>query len=225
VSFGGVAAAEVRVNSDTSITAGTPAHAPGTVDVTVTAPGGTSPAVTADHFTFAAAPTVTGINPQSGPTAGGTSVTISGSGFTGASAVSFDGTAATSFSVVSDTQIAATAPAHAAGTVDVTVTTPGGSSAPVSADHFTYVGAPVVTGVSPNSGPTTGGTFVTITGSGFTGTSAVSFGGTAAGPFSVFSDTQIVATSPAHAAGTVDITVTTPVGTSATSSADRFTFT
>jgi hypothetical protein len=83
-------------------------------------------------------PMVTGLNPASGSTAGGDSVAISGSGFTGASAVNF-GAAAATFSADSDTQITATSPAVAdAGAVDVTVTTPAGTSPTSTADQFTY---------------------------------------------------------------------------------------
>jgi len=85
--------------------------------------------------------------------------------------------------------------------------------------------APVVTGVSPTSGPTSGGTTLTISGSLFTGATAVKFGTLAAASFTVNSDSSITAVSPAEPAGTVDITVTTANGTSATSAADQFTFT
>src|SRR5207302_184174 len=108
-----------------------------TVDVTVTTVGGTSATSPADQFTYVAAPTVSGISPASGSLAGGTSVTITGSGFAGATAVSFGNVPATSFTVVSDTQISATAPAQGAGAVDVTVTTVGGTSATTTADEFT----------------------------------------------------------------------------------------
>ncbi|CEJ07855.1 Cell wall-binding protein, partial [Acididesulfobacillus acetoxydans] len=170
-------------------------------------------------------PVVTGVSPTSGSTVGGTTMTITGSGFTGATGVSFGGTAATSFTVNSDTSITAISPAHATGTVDVTVTTAlGGTSAAVAADRFIYVQVPSITGVSPSVGPAAGGTVVTITGSSFTGTTGVSFGGTAAASFTVNSDASITAVSPAHADGTVDVTVTTPGGTSAAVSADRFTY-
>jgi hypothetical protein len=152
-------------------------------------------------------------------------VTITGTNLTGASAVKFGAANAASFTVDNATQITATSPAHAAGTVDVTVTTAGGTSATGANDQFTFVAAPTVTNVSPNSGSDAGGTSVTITGTGFTNASAVNFGATLATTFNVDSDTQITAGSPAHAAGTVDVTVTTAGGTSATSANDQFTFT
>jgi hypothetical protein len=84
---------------------------------------------------------------------------------------------------------------------------------------------PTVNGLLPNTGPTTKGTAVVITGEGFTGATAVSFGGTAATSFQVLSDAEIVAVAPAAlAAGPVDVTVTTSAGTSATTSADLFTY-
>ncbi|MDR3508443.1 MAG: putative Ig domain-containing protein [Caulobacteraceae bacterium] len=152
-------------------------------------------------------------------------MTITGASFTGATAVDFGGTPATGFTVNSDTQITATAPAGAAGTVDVTVTTASGTSPTGASDHYTYVAAPTVTGVSPNSGGAAGGTSVTITGTDFTGATAVKFGATNATGFTVNSATQITATAPAGSAGTVDVTVVTTGGTSATGASDHFTYT
>jgi IPT/TIG domain-containing protein len=170
------------------------------------------------------APSVTGVSPGTGPTAGGTSVSITGTGFTGATAVSFGSTKA-SFTVSSDTLITATSPAECAGTVDVTVTNAGGTSTTSSADNFKYVApTPVVKSISPTSGSTKGGTQVTITGTGFTCATSVSFGTVAASSFTVTSDTQISAVSPAESPGTADVTVTTAGGTSANSSADQFTY-
>src|SRR5450631_3805837 len=118
---------------------------------------------------------VTGINPISGPSAGGTSVTINGANLSSASAVKFGATPGiiTADSAIS---ITATSPAESAGTVDVTVTTPGGASATSSADKFTYVAAPTVTGVIPTRGPTAGGTSVTVSGTNLSGTTSVNFG-------------------------------------------------
>ena len=89
-------------------------------------------------------------------------------------------------------------------------------------DFVPMASAPVVTSISPTSGPLGGGTSVTITGTGFTDATAVNFGGTAAASFTINSYTSITAVSPAESAGTVDITVTSADGTSATSSADQF---
>ena len=86
-----------------------------------------------------AAPTVTGVSPPSGPVAGGGIVTVTGTGFTGASAVNFGTVAATGLAVASDTSLTVTVPPAAApGQVDVTVTTPRGTSAVTTADQFTY---------------------------------------------------------------------------------------
>ena len=148
-------------------------------------------------------PNVTGFSPTSGPV--GTTVTINGTDFDGATDVSFNGTAA-GFTVDSSTQITATVPAGATdGTISVT--TPEGPS--TSLGSFDVIPAPSVTGFSPTSGPV--GTTVTINGSDFGGATGVSFNGTAAG-FTVDSSTQITATVPAGATdGT--ISVTTPGGT------------
>ena len=83
---------------------------------------------------------------------------------------------------------------------------------------------PAVVGVSPATGPTAGGTMVTIAGCGFTGATAVNFGTTAAASFTVNSDGLITATTPAASKGVVDVTVTSPVATSVTVAADRFQF-
>ena len=220
VDFGGTTASFI-VTSNTSIKATSPAEAVGTVDVTVTTPDGTSATGPADKFTFTP-PTVSAVRPATGPAEGGTTVTITGSGFTGATAVDFGATAA-SFIVASNTSIKAKSPAEAVGTVDVTVTTPDGTSAIGPDDKFTFT-PPIVSAMRPDTGPAAGGTTVTITGSGFTGATAVDFGATAAS-FIVTSNTSIKARSPAEAVGTVDVTVTTPDGTSATGAADKFTFT
>lgn len=172
-----------------------------------------------------AAPVVTSINPTVGPTAGGTLVTISGSGFTGVLGVTFGGTASLSVGFVDDSTLTALSPAQAAGTVDVLVTTPLGTSATSPADQFTYVPPPVVTGLNPATSYVYGGTSVTITGTNFTGATAVTFGITAATSFTVTNATTIVAVTPVESAGVVDVTITTPVGgTSATVLADRFSF-
>ncbi len=167
-------------------------------------------------------PAVTSVSPNTGPSNGGTIVTISGVNLTGATAVKFGTTAATSFTVDSATMITATAPAGT-GTVDVAVTTPLGTSASHASDQYTYATPPTVTKLSPKSGPAAGGTSVTITGTGFAGATKVSFGATSAVHFTVNSPFSITAISPSAAtAGTVDVTVSNGGGASATSSKDKF---
>ena len=97
------------------------------------------------------------------------------------------------------------------------------TAATVSITVVQTVSAPTVTSVSPTSGLAGGGTSVIITGTSFTGATAVEFGSTAATTFTVNSATQITATDTAGS-GTVDVTVATSAGTSATSSADHFTY-
>jgi hypothetical protein len=166
---------------------------------------------------------VTSVTKSSGPGAGGQKVKILGSDFTQASSVMFGSVPAASFTVnKTGTKITAYTPVEAAGTVDVIVTTPQGPSLPSTGDRFTFLG-PVVTGLSNGSGLTTGGTKVVIKGSDFQGATAVEFGSVSAGGFTVNkAGNKITVYSPAQSAGQVDVTVTTPGGTSPTSSADLF---
>jgi hypothetical protein len=224
VEFGGVAATGFTVESRTEIQATAPAHAAATVHVTVTNLVDTSSPSSADEFIYRDKPAVTKVEPDAGPLAGGTEVTITGTEFTHATAVEFGGVAATGFTVESATKIKATAPAQGPGAVDVIVTNVAGSSAAVPADEFTYLVEPTVTGVSPGEGPTAGRTEVTITGTELASTQTVEFGGREAGEIVSRSATEVVVKAPEHAAGTVDITATTPGGTSATSGADHYNF-
>jgi IPT/TIG domain len=167
--------------------------------------------------------TVNAVSPNSGPEAGGTTVTVTGRGFTDAVAVDFGGISASSMTVVSDTKVTAKSPSGA-GTVNVTVVTTSGASSTNQADKFTYIGAPpTVTSVSPASGPQSGGTFVTIIGTGFADTEGVNFGGVAASAVTIVSNNKITAFSPAGS-GTVNVRVVTTNGTSRVTSADQFTY-
>jgi LmbE family N-acetylglucosaminyl deacetylase len=169
---------------------------------------------------WAAVPTVTSVTPNAGSTAGGTAVSIVGTGFTGATAVKFGGSNAANYRVVSATQITATTPAHVAGSVAVAVTTSGGTgSLPTG---YTYVTPPTVSSVSPASGTPAGGMTVTISGANLTGASKVTFGGTNATNYAVVSATRITATTPAHAAGSVTVAVTTSGGTGSRSNAYQY---
>jgi hypothetical protein len=154
---------------------------------------------------------VTAIAATSGGTGGGTPVTITGTNFRSPATVAFGdlvrGVAATGVTVASPTRITAVTPAHAAGVTNVVVMNPDQQTG-VLANGFTFVAGPSISGINPNAGTTAGGTGVTITGAGFTAPATVTFGGTAATGVTVASSTTIQATTPAHAAGAVDVVVT-----------------
>ncbi|TQF07977.1 cell surface protein [Kitasatospora acidiphila] len=177
----------------------------GTVPVTVVTPGGTSNQAL---FQYVTPPTVTGIDPISGPTAGGTSMTISGIGLQTAASVTY-GASTVRPTVVSDTQLTVTAPpGTAAGSVPVGVTTAGGTARTLT---YTYLDAPSVTALSPGSGPVTGGTSITLTGTGLTTTDQVTLGGVPAA-FEVISDTTLALQAPPGTAGAATLTVITSAG-------------
>jgi hypothetical protein len=203
------------------------------VDVTVTNPAGTSSISPADEFTYANPAVVNEVSPDFGPVAGGGTVTLSGAGFTGATSVLFGSTPATSFTVVSDSEITAVVPAGTNGVVHIQVQTLFFTTPAITPDEYTYVGAPpTVTSLLKNSGSVVGGTFVQITGSGFTGVTAVDFGSIPAASYTVESPTLInaiapttvAASAPRGTAGTVDVTVTNIAGVSSSSADDQYTY-
>lgn len=159
------------------------------------------------------APVVTSVTPAQGAPAGGTSVTITGSGFIGATQVKF-GPNGTNFILVSDNLITAKTPGGT-GTVPVTVTAPTGTS--TQSVLFTYTtplpSAPTLSSLSPASGPTSGGNTVTLIGTNLTDATSVKFG---SNPATILTNTatQITAIAPAGPPSSVSVTVTTAGGTS-----------
>jgi IPT/TIG domain-containing protein len=169
-------------------------------------------------------PAVTKVAPSKGPAGGGTAVKITGTGFTGTTAVHF-GAQSAAFTFSSATKLLVSAPPGAVGTVDVTVTNSAGTSAISSSDHYKYT--PSIASVTPNSGPTAGGTSVTATGSGFALGSATvfRFGSAKASAVNCTSSTSCTMLSPPHAAATVDVKATVNSISSPKSSAtDQFTY-
>ena len=136
VTFGGAAATNVAVMNSTTITATTPGGSAGAVTVTVTVSGQSGNLTSG--FTYVVVPTVSSVSPNSGSTAGGTAVTITGTNFAAGATVTFGSAAATGVTVVNGTTITATTPAHAAGAVTVVVTVNGQSGS--LATGFTYNG-------------------------------------------------------------------------------------
>jgi hypothetical protein len=197
------------------------------VALTVFAANGTSIGTAQTVIAGATLPSVTKLAPAKGATAGATKVKITGTAFTSASAVQFGGMPAASFTVNSATSITAVSPAGTTGAVDVTVTTPAGTSALSAADRFTY-GVPSVTSVSPNSGALAGGVTVTIAGSGFAVGEATKFkfGKVFATEVQCDSISLCTASVPAATkAGTVDV-IATVAGKASKKSppADQYTY-
>ncbi|MCC9311967.1 IPT/TIG domain-containing protein [Kitasatospora sp. RB6PN24] len=202
----GSSAATITSNTPTMVTAISPAGT-GTVGVTVTTGGGTSNPL---PFYYIGPPFKSSISDTSGPTAGGNTVTINGTGLSTATAVNFGANSVTP-TVLNDGRLSVVVPAGtAAGAVSVSVTTAGGTNNGLT---YTYVDAPTITSVVPNSGPISGGTPVTLTGTNLTSTQSVTVGGTLA-PFVVVSATELAIVTPPGTAGAADIVVTTTGGSS-----------
>lgn len=163
------------------------------------------------NFQLKLPPTILSFTPTSAAT--GANVTIKGTNFSGASAVSFNNVNASSFFVQNDSTISAVVGSGSTG--KVRVTTPLGTA--TSVGNFTYLVSPTISSFTPATAAT--GTVVTITGTNFTGVNAVSFGGVAASSFTVVNSTTITATVGSGASGSVS--VSSPSG-SATS--PNFTF-
>ena len=207
VSFNGTAATAFTVNSATQLTVTVPAGAT-TGPVGVVAATGT--ATSATPFTVGLPPVITSFTPGTGYV--GSSVVLTGTGFTGATQVTFNGTVAAAFTVNSATQLTVTVPA-VASTGRIGVTTP--ISTGFSATNFIVVPAPVISSFTPTRG--VAGTSVVITGFYFTGTTAVAFNNVPAPGFVVNSDTQITVNAPAGVtAGLIQVTTAAGPGVSAT---------
>ena len=154
-------------------------------------------------------PQVTELSPAGGSTDGGTLVTFSGANLEGTTAVDFGGDAASGI-VASATSVTCYAPARSPGVVAVTLTTPAGV---VAGGTYTYqLPGPSISSMTPVEGSTLGGTTVSIHGNHLTGTTTVAFDGLAATEVVVVSDDLVTCSTPSHAAGIVDVVVTSPTG-------------
>jgi hypothetical protein len=153
-------------------------------------------------------PTITDIDPIDGPGYGGTAVTITGTEFAEGATVTFGGEGATDVIVVSDTEITCVTPAHANGSVDVVVTNLDTGTVTATDGYLYRNSAPTIMDIDPVQGSTSGGQNNTITGTEFYDGITVDFGGEAATDVVVTSQTEITCVTPAHASGTVDVTVT-----------------
>jgi hypothetical protein len=173
-------------------------------------------------------PTIRRLSPRKAPAAGGVTVTITGTNFTGATEVKFGPTGSPEIKVINPNSMTAVVPPGTSGVAEVSVTTPLGTSAPTARARFKY-GKPTVNGVSPNHGPRAGGTEVTITGSGFALGSATTFkfGKVLATSVHCTSTKTCTAVSPAALSKALTVNVQASVGTkrSASTLEDRFNYT
>jgi len=210
VEFDGVPATSVVFVGPTQITCVSPAGI-GVVDVVVTNPD-SGRASAAGGYAYISIPTITLITPDTGVQAGGTAVTIDGTEFLTAPTVTFDGTPATNIVFVGVTQITCDAPAGI-GVVDVVVTNTDTGTV-TAAGGYAYISIPTITLITPNDGPDTGGTAVTIDGTEFLTAPTVTFDGVPATSIVFVGVTQITCVSPAGTAGAIDVVVTnTDTGT------------
>lgn len=200
-------------------------HPSGSVSTSFTGTTNSNPTLSASYVCVAVAfkgivtggggptVTVTAVVPNTGPTSGGQLVIIEGTNFVSPSTADFGGAAGISVSVLSPTSIACATPAHAAGPVTVSVTDSIGTGSLANGYTYGAPAPPIVTVVTPNTGPTIGGTSVTITGLNLAPDCTVSFGGDPATGVSVVSGTSILCVTPAHSEGFVNVSVTDSIGT------------
>ena len=190
--------------------------------VTLTACGGSDTPTGPTDPPVTIGPTVLSVSPTTGPAAGGTEVTIGGANFAAGATVTIGGVAATNVQFVTSASLKATTAARAAGPADVTVTVDGRSSTLSSAFTYVVLPPPTVTGITPPSGSTSGGTTVTLTGTNFAAGATVTIGGVAATGVTVLSPTSLRAVTGAHAAGASDVVVA--VGAQSATLARGFTY-
>jgi len=217
VTFGTTPATSVVFVNSTTLTATVPAGTAGPVNVTEKNTDGLATTLK-NGFTYT--PTlVTSVSPNLGPLGGGNIVTIQGQGFTpSGTTVNFGATPGTSVNVISANSLTVHAPAHPGGTVSVMVSNAAGSG--VLPNAYQFSGLPIVTGISPASGPMAGGTTVTISGFNLKSVASVVFG-TASAPIVTTASGSVTVTSPVFTGGPnpVSVQLTSSAGSATMSSA------
>lgn len=213
VLFDGIAATGLTVNSNTQVSCLTPAHSTQSVTVSIVTPNGT--ATLPNGFTYSdvvVAPAVTSVSPTFGPIAGGTTITIIGTGFVTGATVAIDGNACTGVTVNSSTSITAVTPAHTTqNNLTLLVTNPSGLSGSLP-NAFSYTGAaaPTIVSILPTSGSTSGGTAFTLVTTNAVSGATVKFDTFSATSVNVASAISVTGVTPAHGAGTSAVTITNP---------------
>jgi hypothetical protein len=217
VTLGTIAVPLSGTATPTSLTVVAPDLPVGPTDVKVVNPDGQQAIALGAFFAqggggvIGAPPVVTSISPTSGPTTGGTQVIITGTGFLATSKVFFGGVAATVVGIPTFTSITVLTPALPAGAADVKVVNPDTQQSILAGGFVAQApaspSAPTITSIIPNSGPTTGGTVVTLSGTNFQPTSQVLIGGFAATISGTPTANSITVVTPALPAGAADVKV------------------
>ncbi len=210
VTFSGVSATEFAVESETTIRAVVPdVKIRKECQPTVMTEAGTSKARgdnAVECVPAGSGPTVTKVSPNKGPSGGGQTVTVTGTGFTGVTGVLLSGSRATQVVAASATSLTMVVPAHSEGTTDAVVSTPNGTSPIGSKDHYKYgkPATPTVSQLSPAAGPAAGGTTVTISGTNFSAGMSFAFKSASVSGVNCIT-TSCTVTTPAGKTGTVDV--------------------
>ena len=223
VSLGGAVCTPNDI-TDTQISCVTSPRTAGTVGITITNPDNQS-ITKANVFTYSTVSstiTITKVTPNGGPLSGGTEITIDGNNFVTGATITLGGVSCTSISFISSTQLTCSTPASTSGAVDVIVTNPNTQTGTLN-EGYTYRPAPTITNVTPTAGPSSGGSRLTITGTGFV-TDATAMVGDIACSTNSLTATQIVCTTgTSTSTGSKDVIVSNPDTQSATL-ADIYTY-
>lgn len=206
VLIGGSTCKEVEVVDENTINCKTPPRTAGVKSIIITNPDGQTDTLE-DAFTYTAAPIITSVSPSGGALAGGTVLTINGSGFTASTDIVMDGASCSSVVFVTNKKLTCTTSSHPAGSVNI-VATNEFSQTGTLVNGFDYRAPPSISSLSINGGSIYGGTFVLITGSGFVNGMTVKFGSNSCVGNGFISSTKYYCTTPASDAGLVAVTVT-----------------
>uniref|UniRef100_A0A6C0C6Y7 IPT/TIG domain-containing protein n=1 Tax=viral metagenome TaxID=1070528 RepID=A0A6C0C6Y7_9ZZZZ len=196
--------ATITANTPTMITVLNP-PGNGVQQVVVQTNGGKSNPL---NFFYIDTPITTSLSVDSGPVAGGNTISIYGYNLYTATSVNFGANSATP-TVISDSEITVIVPANSGpGAIQIIVTTTGGSTAPLS---YLYEDVPTISSITPTSGSTLGNTIITIFGTNLSNVTSVTFDGNSSS-FGVINNSTVSVSSPAHAAGSIDLVLTTTAG-------------
>lgn len=213
VMVGGKSCSGLTVVNSTTLNCIVASHMAGAVTVSVTNPDLQTTSA-ANFYTYRVPPILNSLAPASGAVAGGTIVTLTGSGFVAGATVMFGSAQCIAPVATSSTSLTCTTPAYPVGTANVVITNPDGQmSSPIT---FSYMPKPMISSTSPDNAPMSGGSLITFYGTGFDSVQSVAFDGVMCSNVTLSTPNTFTCISPAHGAGPSTITVTSSDGQSST---------